>query len=432
MRKRISIILCALVVAIAQVQASYAQFGPSAVVVTKVVERPVAPVESFVATVMPLRKSIVGSAVAGRVETFLYDENAPETKLTFVKKGQTLAHLREGTIEIRVEAAAAQRDLRQAEWEEADQTQEGLVLQAQAKLKAATEKQQFTKNQFERNRRLYDSNRSISLEQLEQSRSDMATAEQAYVQAVIEVEFVQRGDRIKQAKARLAEAEAVLAELQDRREKYTIHAPFDGFVVAEHTEVGEWIRDGDPVADIVQLQPVEVRAFVPEKHIGQLKIGGKALIRPSVALDQEQRIPPGKITGVIAEAVTRSRTFPVKIQVDNPDYVLKAGMLAEVELEIGARKNATLVPKDALVLGGTTPRIFLAVPDPKDAKAYTAKMMSVKPGASLGNWIAVTAIGDEIVAGDSVVEKGNERLRPGAPLIVNHKGASAPPAPLEE
>ena len=427
MRTTTTTLICAVAFSIVPACASYAQFAPANVIVAQVIERPVAPVRTFVAAVRPLRKSVVGTAVGGRVERFLYDEESPETKLTFVRKGQPLAHLREGTIGIRVDAAVAHRDFRQAEWEEADQTHVGLVEQAQAKLKAATEKLRFFKTQHDRNRALYERNRSISLEAYERSRVEVFSAEQEFVEAKIDNHNLKRRDRIKQAKAQLDEAEAVLAELKDRMKKYTIAAPFDGFVVAEHTEVGEWIREGDPVAEVVQLHPVEVRAFVPEKYVRQLQVGGKAVVRPSAALLPSESIPQGRITGVVAEAVTRSRTFPVKIQVDNPDYLLKAGMLAEVELMIGDRQLATLVPKDALVLGGPVPRIFLATPDPKDPKAYIAKMMPVKQGVSLGKWIAVTAIGDEIVAGDLVIEKGNERLRPGAPLVVNREGASPPP-----
>ena len=158
-----------------------------------------------------------------------------------------------------------------------------------------------------------------------------------------------------------------------------------------------------------------------------MQIGGAARIKPNLPLPDGHIIPPGKITGVIAQAVTRSRTFPVKIHVNNESHVLKAGMLAEVELEVGARRESTLVPKDALVLGGPTPRIFLALPDSNVETKFVAKMLPVKQGASLGEWIAVTAIGDEIIAGDLVVEKGNERLRPGAPLVVNREGAAAPP-----
>jgi len=414
---------------------AHAQLGPSSVIVNEVVVRSVAPVQTFVASVTPLRKSVVGSAVDGRVIKFLYDEEDPLTKVTYVTEGQPLAELRQGTIQLKVAEARAQRDLRRAEWEEAKETHPWLVEQAEARLTAAGERRQFARNQFERNRRLYEEgNRSVSREQYEQARSNMYTAEQQYIEAKINLDILKRGDRVRQAKARLDEAEAVLNELIDRVEKYTIRSPFDGFVVAEHTEVGAWITSGDPVADVVQLDPVEVRAFVPEKFVSRLPIGGKAIVRPNVRLmEDEEVVAQGKVTGIVAEAVTRSRTFPVKIQVDNPEHVLKAGMLAEVELEVGARRPSTMVPKDALVLGGSTPQIFLAVPDPNDAKKYTAQPVSVEKGASLGRWIAVWPTeeeidkGREIDPGDLVVEKGNERLRRGAALVLDDRGSTPPP-----
>jgi len=405
-----------------------AQFGPANVIATEVIEREVAPVQNFVATVMPLRKSIVGTAVDGRIMEFLFDKEDPETKLTYVTKGTPLAQLRVGTIQIRIQEATAQRDLRHSEWEEAEQIQPGLLAQAEAKLKATTENFQYSKNQHERNRELFEKDRTISLDQFESSRNQMFTAEQSFIESKISSAHINRGDNIKQAKARLDEAQAVLNTLTDRMDKYTIRAPFDGFVVAEHTEVGEWVREGDPIADVVQLHPVEVRAFVPENYIRQVQIGGQALVRPKAKLKQGETIPLGKITGVVAEAANRTRTFPVKIQVANPTHVLKAGMLAEVEMEVGDSQLATLVPKDALVLGGLTPHIFLAVPDPQDANKQIAKKLPVRLGASLGKWIAVSAIGDEIVAGDLVIEKGNERLRPGSPLLVNRTGTTPPPA----
>ena len=121
-----------LLLAMIAAQQASAQFGPSTVVVSEVIERPVAPVQNFVAAVTPLRKSIVGTAVPGRVEQFLYDENDPETKLTYVQKGQALANLREGTVRIKVDAATAQRDLRHAEVDEGQLTHHNLVEQAQA------------------------------------------------------------------------------------------------------------------------------------------------------------------------------------------------------------------------------------------------------------------------------------------------------------
>ncbi len=423
----VTITACAFAVMLMS-QSSHAQFGPANVVVNEVIERPVAPVQTFVASVMPLRKSTVGSAVEGRVEQFLHDETNPTTKLTYVTKGQPLANLREGTVRIKLDEAVAQHQLRTAEYEEAQQNQPGLVARGEAKLKAATANYQFAKNQYDRNKQLFENNRSISRETFEQARTDMYLAEQAYIEARSEEAAIKRADRVRQTKARLDEAEAVLRELQDRVEKYTIVAPFDGFVVAEHTEVGAWIKSGDPVADVVQLDPAEVRAFVPERYVGRLQLGGSAAIRPNFPLAEGQRIPLGTITGIVAEARTGSRTFPVKIQVANSDHILKSGMLTEVELAIGEKQASALVPKDALVLGGRTATIYLAVPNPEDTKNSIAKVVPVKQGASVGKWIAVTPIGDEeLSAGDLVVEKGNERLRPGAPLLVNRNGATPPP-----
>ncbi|MCA9268252.1 MAG: efflux RND transporter periplasmic adaptor subunit, partial [Planctomycetales bacterium] len=259
------------------------------------------------------------------------------------------------------------------------------------------------------------------------ARAAYTEAQQNYVASELRLKLAQRHDRIAQAKARLDQASAEARQMEDRIEKYTIRAPFDGFVVEEHTEVGAWIREGDPVAVVVQLDPVEVRAFVSEKFIGNLQIGARAVIRPNVPLAPGEAEPVGHVTGVVAEAVARSRTFPVKIHVENSNFRLKAGMLAEVELEVGDRAPALMVPKDALNLDGATPRIFVADPDPEDPKKATARMIAVEKGASLGRWIAVKPLDGELQAGALVVEKGNERLRPGAPLIPKSDGATPPP-----
>ncbi len=502
--------LFVILVAALTTNSAHAQFGPARVVVAEVVQRPVAPVQTFVASVAPLRKSVVGTAVNGRVEEFLphsmlaygsslgeadgamsgyqvrlayvpnvvgrgesedaalddvaqklqalvdqakqggqeiawTDKPSPpaageqehwvvyrpgESKLIQVKRRQPLALLRTGTVKIHIDVAVAQRDLREAEYEEAVQIQDGLVAQAEAKLAAAQATKEFTASQYARNKQLYDQNRSVSLQQLQQAESDAAVANQQYIEAQVTALHVQRGDRIVQAKARLDEATAMLHELQDRLEKYTIRAPFDGFVVAEHTEVGAWVREGDAIADVVQLQPVEVRAFVSEQYVSQLQIGGKAIVRPRVPLPEGQAVPIGRITGVIAEAVTRSRTFPVRIEVDNPDHLLKAGMLAEVELEVGPQTMSTMVPKDALYIDRRypLPQVFLAVPDEKDPKKTKPLQIAVKQGASLGRWIVVEPVGGTIEPGDLVVEKGNERITAATKeLIPITEGATPPP-----
>lgn len=429
-RRLILLFLATMLLAFAGPSQLWAQFGPATVVATPVIERPVAARQTFVGTVMPLRRSVVGSAVDGRVAKFLYDEQNPETKLTFVKKGQPLANLLEGTISILRDAAYAQRALRQAEYDECSETHQDLISQSKARMQSAAAQQRYAQAKFDRNKQLYESNRTVSLEEFELARTLATRAEQDYLDAEIAYKIAQRNDKTAQAKARLDEAEAEARRLDDRIEKYTIYAPFDGFVVAEHTEVGAWIKEGDLIAEVVQLDPAEVRAFVPEAYISRVQVGGEALVRSdALSLAAGELGMSGRISGIIGETASSSRTFPVKIQVPNPEYRLKSGMLAQVELEVGERKQSLLVPKDALFLDQRlpNPRVFIVAPDPKSPTKVKAQAVSVERGASLGAWIAVRPLDGVIKAGDLVVEKGNERLMPGVPLNVQREGST--PAP---
>ena len=429
-RRLILLFMAAILLALVGQSHLSAQFGPATVVATPVIERPVAARQTFVGTVMPQRRSVVGSAVDGRVTKFLYDEQNPETKLTFVKKGQPLANLLEGTIGILRDAAYAQLALRQAEYDECSETHQDLISQSKARMQSAAAQQRYALAKFDRNRQLYESNRTVSLEEFELARTLATRAEQDYLDAEIAYKIAQRNDKTAQAKARLDEAEAEARRLDDRIEKYTIYAPFDGFVVAEHTEVGAWIKEGDLIAEVIQLDPAEVRAFVPEAYISRVQVGSEAVVRSdALALAPGETGMTGRITGIIGEAASSSRTFPVKIQVANSEYRLKSGMLAQVELEVGERKPSLLVPKDALFLDQRlpNPRVFIVVPDPKSPTKVKAQAVSVERGASLGTWIAVRPLDGVIKAGDLVVEKGNERLMPGAPLNVQREGAT--PAP---
>jgi multidrug efflux pump subunit AcrA (membrane-fusion protein) len=166
---------------------------------------------------------------------------------------------------------------------------------------------------------------------------------------------------------------------------------------------------------------------VPEAYISNIQAGTEATIR-SEAFGAHEGLK-GKITGIIGETVSGSRTFPVKIQVENPEYLLKSGMLAHVELDVGAKKDSLLVPKDALFLDERlpNPRIYIAAPDPRSPTKVSAKAVSVERGAALEKWIAVRPLDGTIKAGDLVVEKGNERLMPGTPLNVLREGATPPP-----
>jgi RND family efflux transporter MFP subunit len=176
-------------------------------------------------------------------------------------------------------------------------------------------------------------------------------------------------------------------------------------VVTEHTEVGQWLDQGDPVVELLDLSTVEVTVPVPERYIAEVRRGEAA----SLSLDAlPGRSFAGRVVHIIPQADTSSRTFPVKVEVANPDGHIKSGMFARVTLPVGKGRRALVVPKDALVSRGPVSLLFVVA----DGKA---RQVAVKRGQATGAWVAVEGPVEE---GQFVVVRGNERLRDGMPVVV--------------
>ena len=210
--------------------------------------------------------------------------------------------------------------------------------------------------------------------------------------------------------AKIAVQAAEVERLTEQYDRHTMFAPFDGYVTAELTEVGQWVMQGDPVAEIVELSQVDVEVGVLEDYVARLD--------PSVVGDVEVPALRGqRFEGMIAvinpQADARARTFPVKVRVQNvidskKGPLLKAGMFARVTLGVGDPIAVPLVPKDAVVLGGKVPMVYVVDTD-KGGK-MTVRPVPVTLGASRGLWISVGST--EIKEGEQIVIEGNERLRP--------------------
>jgi RND family efflux transporter MFP subunit len=221
-----------------------------------------------------------------------------------------------------------------------------------------------------------------------------------------------RKEEIQQATAQAASAQHEVERLRDMMAKYTIRASFDGFVSAEHTEIGEWVNKGAPIVEIVELKHVDVMAMVPEGDVEHLKLGMKAGVDVNALPDAKF---DGVVQMIVPQADVKSRSFPVKVRVENrfgsdgqPE--LKAGMFSRLRLRVREPAPALLVPKDAIVLGGEHPTLFIVQ---KEGERSTVRGLGVTLGESSKGMIAVTPINGTLAAGDLVVTEGNERRRTG-------------------
>lgn len=384
---------------------------PANVAVSSVDHETVGSTGSFVGTVMPLRRSIVGSAVDGRVVEYKVDAGQA------VAEGDVLAKLRTGTIDIELEGAKAELRLRQAELNELENgaLPEELA-QAAARLASAEAHESYSRSRLGRTEQLAQRGGAISEEELELVRSEYRRAEQDRVEAEESLKLLQSGprqERIAQARARLEMQKEMVRLLEDRLEKFEIRAPFDGYVVREETEEGAWIQQGDPIAEVIDIDPVEIDVKVPENSIRFLQRGMSVTVRVGAIPGREFE---GTLSQIVPEADERARSFPVKVLVanapENEQDLLRPGMLAEASLPTSQVFEGLTVPKDAVVFGtsvvGGGPLVW-------KNEAGIARPVAVEIGVASGDRFAVTG---ELAEGDEVVIRGNERLRPGQPLQV--------------
>ncbi len=313
---------------------------------TKVRSHLIKPSVQLPGTVESRLVSTVAGEISGLVESFLAREGQ------VVKQGQVLAQLRRTSLELRLRAAVAQ-------------------------LKEDEARQKLAERTLERARELSEGG-IYSQQQLDE--------------ALFEFNAWQ---------GRIERLRAEIEQFKHDLEQTTIRAPYDGVVVRENTQIGEWLEAGGTVVELLSLEQLEVSLDLPERYFDALRM--KAPVRisfeslPGVEFD-------GQVQSIIPRADPQARTFPIKLSLSNPQGRIAVGMLARVILPIGDPYISTLVPKDAVITQGTQQFVYLLSED--DSVRRTA----VRTGVGVGQWVQVEG---PLQGGEKVVIQGNERLQDG-------------------
>ena len=323
---------------------------PSPVQVALVKTKTVSNQISLVGTTEAISESTVASEIAGLVEYF------PTNEGDYVKKGDLLANLKETELRLRLKGAVAAKKRIQANLQNAEKE-----LKRVSKLKETN---------------------SIAEKQYD-------TAFYTYI--ALSQELLQN------------ESEIELLNYEIKQQK--VLAPFSGFVAKEHTQIGEWINKGGPVVTLLDLDKVQITVDVPERYSvllaprGNVNVSIKSVSNNSIS---------GKIYSVLPQGNSDSRTFPVRIHIENPDHKIKSGMEAMVTFNLATKIKALLVPKDAVVTAGDNRLVFMV----NDGKALPV------PVKIIGYYDGDVAVEGNLKPGIQVVIRGNERLRPGQAVTI--------------
>lgn len=369
-------------------------------------------------TTLADRTSIVASEVAGLVARWAVEEG------DFVRSGAVVCELDDATARLRLSEAQGRLASLRARLEELEN---GTRPEELKRLEASAAEAQaiFDKWKLEHQRvsELFAQQRS-NLKEMNDTEMDFLAAQRRLAQAQAALEMARNGPRkeeIAAAQADVAAQEAVVRRLEHDLDRTRIRAPFDGFVLVRRAELGEWIEIGGPACEMVAMEKIKVRVDVPEGAVRFARVGASA----TVEVEALERTFSAPIARVIPRAAPAARTFPLEIDLPNPDHALLPGMFVWAHVPSGPPGPRLMVSKDAIVVRGLFKQVFVVRPGPDGTQM--AMPVQVSTGLELEGQVEVAA--PDLKPGDLVVTRANERLYGPTPVILTPAAPERAAAP---
>jgi membrane fusion protein (multidrug efflux system) len=248
--------------------------------------------------------------------------------------------------------------------------------------------------------------------QLAAAAADLRTEKQRYTRAkeLFEQKFITR-EALEIQAGTVDRQVARVQEVQARVDKAIIWAPFDGIVGLREISAGAYVKAGDDIVRLENLNSIKVDFRVPEIYLA--KVGRDQAVALEVDAFPGEMFQ-GNVYAVQPVVEQETRTALMRARIPNKGFKLKPGMFVRVALTLSTRSNAITVPEQALWPQGTDNFVFVVV----DGKVALTKVELGKRGPG-----SVEII-QGLSAGDMVVTEGQIKLRDGAPVMV----MGAPPA----
>jgi Cu(I)/Ag(I) efflux system membrane fusion protein len=175
--------------------------------------------------------------------------------------------------------------------------------------------------------------------------------------------------------------------------RMAVTAPIGGVITELGAREGMTVTPGALLFRINGLGTVWVHAEVPENLAGQVGPGTAVEAR---APGMSGSLLKGRVSAILPEVNLTTRTLKVRIELANPGGRLVPGMFATVNFTPGARKEALLVPTEAVIQTGKRSVVIVALGDGRFAPAEvetgaeTAGQTEIRKGLAAGQQVVVS------------------------------------------
>ncbi|RKZ39163.1 MAG: hypothetical protein DRQ49_12300 [Gammaproteobacteria bacterium] len=210
---------------------------------------------------------------------------------------------------------------------------------------------------------------------------------------------------VKVVTAELAQAQAELARARELHQYHTVFAPFGGMVVSKQLEVGQWVKPGNNLVELLAIDTLRLRVLLPQRYFPLVTTGCKARIRFDALPEREFT---GLVLARIALGNENSRSFPLLFDIPNPKRHLAPGMSAQIWIELNDQDRVLMLPRDAIITKSDGSQLVWQVKEKEGMlKAFP---LTIETGRYQGSWVEI--LSNKIQLGERVVLLGNENLRP--------------------
>jgi RND family efflux transporter MFP subunit len=243
---------------------------------------------------------------------------------------------------------------------------------------------------------------NTSLAMYEQAKDAYDRLKQVYDKGSLpEIKWVEIETNMKKAESQIQIA-------KNNLDKCRLYAPCSGVVGKRNIEPGQSSISISAPIELVKIETVTVKISVPENEISKIKKGMTATFTVSALNNKSYK---GTITNVGVVADQFSRTYEVKLTVNNANTEMKPGMVCDVTLNNTTKKQLVVVPYNA-VSQDTEGNSFVYIVS-SDNKSVRKQIIRVSDYQSAG--LEVIA---GLTANQTVVVEGKEKLSDNSQIIL--------------
>lgn len=327
-------------------------------------------------------QTTVSVKVPGRIRTISVDLG------TVVSRGQVIAQVDPEDYRLRVqqsEASLAQARARlglppEGADDRVDPEQTATVRQARAVLDEA---------RFNRDRAA----RLVEQGVIAKAEFDTATA----TFKVAEGRYQDAYEEIRNRQGLLAQRKSELALARQQLKDTAVVAPLDGVVQEKRTSVGEYLAAGAPVINVVRMDPLRLRAEIPERESHTVRAGQDV----RVTVEGDTNVYLGKIMRMSPVIAEQNRMLVVEADVRN-NGKLRPGSFAHAEIVTNDAKMAVTVPNSAIVTFAGIEKVIIV----QNGKALEKAITTGRRNAEFTEIVAGISVGEKVIVDPGNLQSG--------------------------